>query len=192
MSHFKPRNLLAVLALILAVVLLAIIVTRYRPDNKLPLPLKALPEGVDVSLQDIDYTHIEDGRARWRLVSQQVERESASGVMGLRSPRLTFFDEAGADRGTVQADSGEVSSDYRLVRLTGKVVLQDSRGYKLYTDHLDYDHGTQQAITDAQVRLVADGLSLEGSGLVFDLRQGRLLLKEGVNGSIAAKRKTTP
>jgi len=187
MSYFKPRNLLLVLALGLALVLLAVISLRYRAESQLKLLVEALPKGIDVSLQDIDYTHIEDGKARWRLVAQQVERQSASGVLGLVEPELSFYDEQGETKGFLQAGKGEVSDDYQQVRLRGDVVLKNSAGYTLYTDSLDYDHATQMATTDEHVRMVADNVRLEGTGLVFYLQQELLQLKADVNGSLNPK-----
>lgn len=187
MSYFKPRNLLLVLALGLALILFVVIAVRYRPENQLQALVKALPEGIDVSLQDIDYTHIEEGRAQWRLVAQQAERNSASGVLGLIVPQLNFFDEQGESKGSLKADKGEVSDDYQQVRLRGNVVLTNSAGYTLYTDHLDYDHATQIATTDAHVRLAADGVQMEGTGLVFYLEQERLKLNADVKGSLDSK-----
>lgn len=187
MSYFKPRNLLLVLALVLALVLLAVVSVRYRGESQLKSLVESLPKGVDVSLQDIDYTHVEEGRARWRLVAQQVERQSASGVLGLVEPRLRFYDELGETKGFLQAGKGEVSDDYQQVRLLDEVVLKNSAGYTLYTDHLDYDHTTQLATTDAHVRMVADGLHMEGTGLIFYLKQERLQLKADVKGSLDPK-----
>jgi LPS export ABC transporter protein LptC len=187
MRYFKPRNLLLVLALVLALILLAVIALRYRTENHLQSLVKALPKGIDVSLQDIDYTHLEEGRARWRLVAQQVERQSASGVLGLVGPQLSFYDEQGAVKGFLKADKGDVSDDYQLVRLRGDVVLKNSAGYTLYTDSIDYDHTTQRAITDAHVRMIGDGVHLEGTGLVFYLKQERLQLQANVKGSLDSK-----
>lgn len=187
MSYFKPRNLLIVLALILAMTLLAVIATRYRPESQLQMLAKALPEGVDVSLQDIDYTHIENGRARWRLLSEQVERLSASGALGLSHPQLVFYDEQGEPKGSLQAGRGEVSNDYQHVKLRDDVVLKKSAEYALYTDRLVYDHTTQKATTDAHVLMVADGMRLEGTGMVFLLQQGHLSLNANVKGSIDSK-----
>lgn len=189
MSYFKPRNLLLVLALGMALVLIAVISLRYRTENQLQSLVEALPQGIDVALQDIDYTHIEDGRARWRLVAQQVERQSASGVLGLIGPQLNFYDEQGEAKGSLQSDKGEVSDDYQRVRLRGDVVLKSSAGYTLYTESLDYDHTTQKATTVAHVRMVAEGLHLEGNGMVFYLQQERLLLNADVKGFFEPKLK---
>lgn len=189
MSYFKPRNLLLVLALGLALTLLVVIALRYRPGNQLQTIVKALPDGIDVSLQDLDYTHIENGKARWRLVAKQVERKSSSGVMGVSSPHLSFYDEDGKLEGSLQAGNGEVSDDYQHVSLREDVVLKNSDGYTLYTDYLDYDHATQTATTDAHVRLVGDDMRLEGTGLIFNLRQKHLSLNADVKGSFDSERK---
>ena len=188
MSYFKPRNLLLALALGLALTLLVVIALRYSPGNQLETIVKALPEGIDVSLQDLDYTHIEDGKPRWRLVAKQVERKSSSGVMEVISPRLSFYNEDGEPEGSLQAGTGELSNDYQQVSLNEDVVLNNSDGYTLYTDHLDYDHATQTAMTDAHVRLVGDGMRLEGTGLIFNLKQERLSLKSKVKGFFDSER----
>jgi len=170
------------MALILAVILLAVIAMRYRPEDNLRTIVKALPEGVDVSLQDIDYTHIEDGRARWRLVAQQVERQAKSSTLVVNRPQVTFYDEQGEIKGSLQALSGEVSEDYRNVQLNDEVVLENMSGYTLLTDRLKYDHDTQTATTDSLVRLESKGLHLEGRGLVFHVQTKQLQLNEQVEG----------
>lgn len=182
MSYFRPRNLLLVLALALAVILLAVIAMRYSPENNLQTIVKALPEGIDVSLQDIDYTHIEDGRARWRLVARQVERQAKSSTLVVSSPQMSFYDEQGEVKGSLQAVSGKVSEDYRKVRLKDEVVLKNDSGYTLYADRLTYDHDAQTVTTDSLVRLESKGLHLEGRGLVFHVQTKQLQLNEQVEG----------
>lgn len=185
MSYFKSRHLLLVLALIVALALLVAIALRYRPSSPINTVMKTLPEGIDVSLEDIDYTHIENGHPKWRLVSRQVERKSVSGALGLVTPELSFFDEQGRASGTLRADRGEVSSNYKLVNLIDDVVLKHSAGYTLHTDHIDYDQSTQTATTDSHVLMVANDMELEGDGLIFYLDEERLLLNSNVKGFLA-------
>ena len=182
MSYFRPRNLLLVLALVLAVILLAMIAMRYRPENNLQTLVKALPEGIDVSLQDIDYTHIEAGRARWRLVARQVERQAKTSTLVVSNPQMSFYDEQGEVTGSLQADTGEVSEDYRKVRLHDQVVLENTSGYTLSTDRLMYDHDSQTVTTPSLVRLESSGVYLEGRDLVFHVQTKKLELNEQVRG----------
>jgi LPS export ABC transporter protein LptC len=180
MSYFKPRNLLLVMALALALILLAVIALRYRPASQLQTLVQTLPKGVDVSMQDIDYTHLEKGQARWRLVARQVARQADTGLLAVNRPRMSFFDAQGEPSGSLEADRGEVSDDYQTVRLIGQVVLKNPEGYTLYTAHLDYDQASQTATTDARVQLVGDGVQLEGTGLEFNVPKRLLHLKADV------------
>jgi len=182
MSFFKPRNLLLVLALALALVLLVVIVVRYQPESQLVRIEKALPKGIDVSLQDIDYTHIEEGHARWHLVARQVERRAESGSLTVDKPHMTFYDAQGGTKGSLQANQGIISEDYQKVGLRGDVILKNAAGYTLYTDALDFDQSTHTATSDMPVKMVGDGVSLEGKGLVFYLKQDRFLLNSDVIG----------
>lgn len=186
MSYFRPRNLLLVLALFLATGLAVTITRNFRPEKKLEAIVKALPEGVELSLQDIDYTHLEDGRPRWRLVAEQVERQAASGLLVVRNPQLTFYAERdGREEGTLTAESGEVSDDYLKVRLRGDVVLKKADGYTLQAEQLDYDHDQQSVTSDAAVSLTSTGMKLQGRGLVYNLKQQRLTLASQVRGVFA-------
>jgi LPS export ABC transporter protein LptC len=182
MSYLKPRNFLLVLALVLALALLVLIAMRYSPESQLEAVVNSLPKGIDVALEDIDYTHIEDGKPRWRLVSSQVERRADSGILGLAEPELNFFDEQGEPAGSVRAAQGELSSDYQAVKLRGDVFLQHVGGYTLQTESLDYDHATQKMTTDAAVLMVADGMRLEGKGMAVYLQEKRLQLHADVKG----------
>lgn len=188
MSYFKPRNFLLVMALVLALALLVVIALRFSPESQLETVLKALPEGIDVSLEDIDYTHIEDGHPRWRLVSNQVERVASSGVLGLNDPELEFFDEQGQIEGFMSAARGEVSSDYQSVQLSGDVVLKHDSGYTLQTERIDYDHATRSVKTDAHVLMLAEGMRLEGMGLHFHVDEKRLQLNADVEGFFEPKK----
>ena len=182
MSYLKPRNFLLVLALFLALVLIAVIAMRYSPESQLEAVVNSLPKGIDVALEDIDYTHIEDGKPRWRLVSNQVERRADSGILELAEPELKLFDELGEPAGSIRAVQGELSSDYQAVKLRGDVFLQHIGGYTLQTESLDYDHATQKMTTDAHVLMVADGMRLEGKGMTAYLQERRLQLNADVDG----------
>ena len=184
MSYFKPRNLLLVLALILAVVLLMVIFQQRRPEAP-PLPVsKVLPKGVDIALQDIDYTHVEGGLARWRMVAKEVTRQSDSGVLSIRSPQLSFFDKQGLEVSSLQAQSGTVTEDYQKVTLLNDVVLKNSAGYTIYTQALDYDHEQQLARSESHVRIESKGMRFEGEGMNFYVAQKKVLLLAKVKGHI--------
>lgn len=180
MTLFKARNFLLLLALLLAGVLAAIVLMRYRSPVELAEVAKVLPTGVDVALQDINYTHTEGGVARWRLVAKQVEHRAAEKFTALRDLQVTFYDVKGAEQGTLTALNGQVNADYSVVEVRDKVEIVSS-GYTLQTDHLTYRQQDRSISTDAPVRLVSADLKLDGVGLNLNLDTKRLRIPARVH-----------
>jgi LPS export ABC transporter protein LptC len=182
MRYLKPRHLLLVVAAVLALCLLVVIAVRFRPGDAVQTVAKALPKGIDVALEDIDYSHVEEGRARWRLVARQVERSGDSGRILVARPQLSFFSADGETVAAVSANRGDVSSDYKQVSMLGDVVLTQPDGYTLKTDRLDYDHVSRTAVSEGHVLIEKEGVRLEGEGLKVDLEQKRFQLQRRVRG----------
>ncbi|MEJ2492360.1 MAG: LPS export ABC transporter periplasmic protein LptC [Desulfuromonadales bacterium] len=170
MSYFRPRNLLLVLALILAAVLTIVIVLRYQPASQLETIVKALPKGVDIALQDIDYTHMEQGQARWRLIARQVEHQAAT-------------------KSSLQAGGGLVTDDYRKVILHDEVVLNNAPDYTVHAARLVYDQDQQTITTEGFVRLEAGGMHLEGQGMTLFIQDQRLIFDGQVKARFSAPAK---
>jgi LPS export ABC transporter protein LptC len=185
---FKPRNLLLLLALLLAGGLAAIVAARYRPAVEVIEVAKSLPTGVDVALQDINYTHTEGGVARWRLVSRQVEHRTDEKVTALRDLHLTFFDKAGVEQGTLRARNGQVNADFSVVEVRDDVEVVNVSGYTLRTTQLTYRQQEHSIRTDAPVSLTAEGLNLDGVGMVVDLETNRIRILGKVHALVEPKR----
>ena len=115
--------------------------------------------------------------------ASQVERRANSGSLNVDNPQMSFYDERGESKGSLQADRGVISDDYQKIGLRGDVILKNSAGYTLYTDSLDYDQSTQTATSDASVRLAGDGINVEGMGLVLYPHEDRFLLSGNVRAS---------
>lgn len=188
MTLFRKRNLLLLLALLLAGVLATIVISRYRAPIEIRELTKSLPTGVDVALQDINYTHTEGGVARWRLVAKLVEHRAVEKSTAISEPRLIFFAADGTEQGTLKARSGKVKSDFSEVEIQGEVEIVSQSGYTLQTDHLTYRHQDRTIRTDAPVRLVSKQLRLDGVGLDLNLETQHLRIPARVRAVIQAKR----
>ena len=189
MNLLKSRHLLLLLALILAGTLAAIVALRYRPAGQLAEVVKALPSGVDLALQDINYTHSEAGVARWRLVAKQVQHRAEQQGMVVADLQLTFFDPAGVEQGKLTARNGQVNADFSVVEVRGEVQIVSRNGYTLQTDHLIYHQEDRSIRTDAPVRLVSTMIQLDGIGLTVDLATQRLQVHNKVRAVVQAQPK---
>jgi LPS export ABC transporter protein LptC len=188
MTLIRPRNLLLLLALLLAVALATIVISRYRSPVEVRSVVKSLPSGVDLALQDINYTHTEGGVARWRLVAKQVEHLANEKSTTVSAIHLTFFAADGAEQGTLKARNGKVDGDFSVVELQGEVEIVSRSGYTLQTDHLTFRQQERTIRTDAPVKLASAGLQLKGVGLDLNLDTQRLRIPARVSAVVQPKR----
>jgi LPS export ABC transporter protein LptC len=188
MSLYRPRNLLLLLALMIAVILGVIAVLRYRPPTGVAGLVKSLPQGVDLALEQINYTHAEGGVARWRLVAARVEHQSAEKVTALRDLHLTFFDANGVEQGTLTAQNGQADAGFAVIEVRDQVEIVSRSGYTLQSEQLTYHQADRSIRTEAPIRLTAAGLRLDGVGLHLDLASQRLQVLSAVRAELQPKR----
>ncbi len=181
MNYLRLRNLLLLFALVFALVLIVVIWIRRSPEAVINAAVKSLPEGVELSLKEIDYTHIEQGVARWRLVAEQVEQQSSGQALIISRPHLDFYDDQGNIQGTLDAEKGDVSKDYQLVQVWGDVVLKHADGYTFFTEALSYDHTKHLATTEETIKMIGDGLLLTGRGLELNTQTRHLTVFSDVD-----------
>jgi LPS export ABC transporter protein LptC len=187
MPTFRSRHLLLLLALALAGVLAVMVALRYRPAAHVADMVKALPTGVDVALQQIDYTHSEGGVARWRLVAGRVEHRTADRLTVVKDLQLTFYAADGAEQGTLTARNGRVDADFSVVEVQDDVEIVSRTGYTLQTERLTYRQSDRSVRTEAPIRLTAAGLRLDGVGLHLDLATQRLRVSSAVRAVVQPK-----
>lgn len=183
MKVFRARNLLLLLALVVAVILAATIYLRQRPKEAIDIAKQVFPEGVDLSLKGLDYTHIESGTRRWHLTATRVEHQATTEQLIVHNPQLDFFDEQGVALGNLSAETGLVSKDYKHIVVTGNVVLEDDRGYTFSTAKLAYDHDQTMVATDDSIKLTGRGIVITGRGLRMDLTSRQLQVTDNVKAT---------
>jgi LPS export ABC transporter protein LptC len=186
-SLFKLRHLLLFLALGLATVLAVVVMNRYQPLSAVPVAVPALPVGVDLALQRIDYTHTEGGLARWRLVAGRAEHQTESKLLLVKDLQLTFFDEKGGEQVNLKARNGQISGDYSAVEVRDDVELVHRNGYTLRTDFLRFNQADGMLRTEAPIRLTGRDVTLDGVGLQVDLAKRRLHIPGRVRAVLSRK-----
>lgn len=187
MSVLKPRNVLLLLALILAVVLGSLIAVRYQAVDDVKAVVEALPAGVDLALEGIDYTHSQGGVNRWRLIAERAEHVSAEGVIKVQKPDLVFFDQTGARQASLTGLTGQVDRDFSRVEVHGEVSVKTVDGYLLQTQELFFDAAGQRVYTDAPVMITGQGLRVTGTGMRVTLERHRVELLADVEARIEPK-----
>jgi LPS export ABC transporter protein LptC len=184
MMPFKRRNLLLVLAIVLAAALAVTVIVHYRSASDVIDVVQSLPAGVELALQEIDYTHSEAGVVRWRLKAERAERLVSEGQLAVKNLSLTFFNEHGTYQSVLRADEGESDKAFSELHVRGDVVVASER-YRLSTDRLVYKQSDQKIYSDSRVFWTADGLTVKGHGLILDLKNRSISVYGGVEAVLS-------
>lgn len=180
----KRRNLLLVLAGLLAGLLVVTIAVRYQSPGSIAETVESLPAQVDLALQDIDYAHSEAGVIRWRLQAERAERTAAGGDIAVRNLALTFFDEKGSRQVRVEADSGQADKDFQVITATGGVQIETERGYSLTTEELTFRRAEQVIRSGRPVIIDFGGARVRGHALALDLESQAMTVYNGVRATL--------
>lgn len=187
---FKLRRLLAALILI-AVATLVVLVWRHLQQLSPREVLKALPEQVDLALDQLHYTQNEDGRRSWTLDADKAEYRRDDGVAELDAVTLVVYQAGRFGELRLTAEKGRLHQQSQLVEIWRNVEVVSARGEHLYTERLEYD-GLQRLVRTAEpVRLVSPSMELTGTGMRAELDSGRLQLSKNVRLWLAPQERKT-
>lgn len=173
------RRLLALLIVFAVVALSVTVWLKVRQQSPEEL-LAALPKQVDLSLDQLHYTHNENGQRSWILDADKAEYLREQSQAALDKVRLQFFNAGEAGDIQLEAEHGLLQQETRQVDVWGQVVVKSARGEQLFTERLHYDDQSRRLTTAEPVRIVAKQMELTGTGLQIDIDSGRLELKNNV------------
>lgn len=176
---FNLRRVLACLILG-AVLMLGVVIWRHLQQQSPLEVLEALPEQVDLSLQQLHYTQNEAGRRSWTLDAEKAEYQRESGQAVLDKVNLVLYQAGNFGEVTLTAEHGALLQEQQQVDVWGQVVVTTAEGRRLETERLRYEGRSRQLVNDEPVRVITAQMELTGTGLQVDLDAGHLLLKKDV------------
>lgn len=127
---------------------------------------KAPPPVHDMQAWGVHVTQRNAAGERWELFAQQAAHDQRVGATRLQAVRLLVPQEEGAPV-EVTAREGTVRDSDSRVTLTGDVLLEDPRGYRMRTDYLHYWPDEARAATEARVQLDAPFGEARAHGATF-------------------------
>lgn len=146
-----------------------------RPE----LLLEEVAKRVDLSLQDIDYTQISDGRKEWSLKAKQVDVDQAQDVFTLREVRVTVFRPTG-ETVSIRGDEGLFNRKKGWIKLLGRAEVKSDEGYTLKADKFLYRLNEQLLTSADPVSLTGPGVKITGRGLKVDVAKMKATILENV------------
>jgi len=173
------RRLLAVLILVSLLVLGVVIWRHLQQQGPLEV-LEALPEQVDLSLEELHYTQTEEGRRSWTLDAEKAEYRRDDGLAKLDAVILLLYRAGQFGELRMTADHGLLRQEEQQVEVWGDVRISTARGDWLYTERLIFDGQRQLLTNNEPVQVSNQRMELAGTGLWADLAAGRLRLEQDV------------
>ena len=142
--------------------------------------VEALPEHVDVALDNVDYTETRDDKRFWRLQADSVAHQAQRQEALLENVRMVFFDQGEFGDIYLTARTGKWFSKSGNIELVGDVVVKSDQGQELYCQQLFYDNQAELITTETAVRLVAKDMETRGKGMQVLLAQRRMVILDQV------------
>jgi LPS export ABC transporter protein LptC len=142
----------------------------------------------DLSMKQLNYTETRGGVRKWAVKAESASHDLKQEIAQLKELTLVLYDPSANDL-TVTSATGELDLKKREVLLRGDVVMKTAAGETLYTDELLFVEGEKIVRTESLVRFVADGYTVSGTGMRFNITNRSMVLqsqveavyKEGLN-----------
>jgi LPS export ABC transporter protein LptC len=183
-STKHPKKIKAAIGLMILLVLsgLTLLFIDYRRSFEDTAELiRTLPEGVDLSLNDIHQTATRDGKTQWRLDATAAHYLNAEKQVVLKNLSMTFFTD---DQQAVllTADNGILMTETKDVIVNGNIELKHENS-RLVTDTLEYRNADQMLFAKKPVTIFGAAYQLKAQSMVLDLSRNRAVLTGNVEGS---------
>lgn len=172
-----PRRRVKFLLLASLIVLGAVSIGLFLRGRQMiggPKPvLSGLPTHVDMHLSGVNYTEMKHGRKEWTLKADSLRYSRSSQLLHFEQVALAFF--SAADR-RVEVTGREANYDRKakLVRLSGRVLVEDLAGYRLTADELTYYVETKKIFIPGSFFISGPTMSLHGQDLTVDIDARRI------------------
>lgn len=181
MRAFKILLLFIILSLLFTVSISVVIHLSQRGGDT-----DSVSTDADISLGDVRYKEVKDGKVEWELVAKGAEFFGSSGMTEFTDVKVTFYASDGAvyhlsgERGSYNKGNGDLS-------IYGNVVCVTQDGYRLKTERLDYRAGEKKILTDERVLITGREFRTVGDGLTIDIKKHLFTLRGNVSASLYAQ-----
>lgn len=172
------RRLLVVLAatfLVLIILISGIVITNQDLIRKPERALSSLTANVDMHLRGVNYTETNKGRKEWTLKADELRYSKATQRLRFDHVQVALFNTGG---GTVKVrgDRAEYDRKTKLVKISGRVIIEDIRGYSISSEELRYDVKTKLIFIDGFFKISGPKIAMEGRDLMLDIDGRRLMI----------------
>ena len=137
-----------------------------------PVPINVgEPTGTDAAGKHIHFTQEDPAKgSKYTLDAESGQALEDQQVYVLKGIRMKMESK---DRPTITLTSqeGKWDSKTEVLNLQGHILVESEDQYRLLTEQLTYDMKGEQLVTDQPIRLKGPFFTVEGSGLLVDVKK---------------------
>lgn len=172
------RFLLAGFILLLVLLLVLAVVSSLR-NAEVAVVNQFLRSDDDLAMQQLNYTETRGGVRKWSVKAESASHDLKQEIARLKELTLVLYKPSANDL-IVTSAVGELDLKKREVLLRGDVVMKTAAGETLYADKLLFVESEKLVRTESRVRFVADGYTVSGTGMRFNITNRNMVLQSQV------------
>jgi len=148
-----------------------------------PQQMEELSKEIDepvVSSVDVEWFYTKKGKASFKLNTPKMLRfEGAEPYVEFpEGLQIHSFEQKGEQDAYLRADYAIQQLNDKLINAKGDVLLQNSEGEKLETEHLIWDEVKERIYTEEFVKITKEGQVIMGEGFESDIYFSEYTLKK--------------
>lgn len=127
-----------------------------------------------------------DGKLLYSLNAPEMSRHALTAETVIIQPRLLWPQQSENRKITLKANNGTITGDMGVISLRGNVIARsrtnDQQTTIIRTESLDFYQENRMVSTDAAVNIEAPGVKLNAVGMIAQLEEEIITLKQQVSG----------
>lgn len=180
----RLRYLILIAMIAVVGVGVAFLVVRSHLLSSPEMLLSEVLSNVDLSLQNIDYTQITDGKKEWTLRATQVDFQKDKDLFSLRDIHVILYREDGSEI-NLKGKLGYYNRGQNWVKVEGGVVAESDDGYRFTGESFNFDIESKILTSQQAVHISGPGFKINGQGLKVDIAAWTVTLLRDVETELA-------
>ncbi len=127
-----------------------------------------------------------DGKLLYSLSAPKMSRHALTAETRIVQPRLLWPQRGENRKITLKANNATITGDLGVISLRGKVIVRSRANEQqtviIRTESLDFHQENRMVSTDAEVNIEAPGVKLNAVGMIAQLEEETITLKQQVSG----------
>ena len=153
-----------------------------------PSPGKASENEPEQKMAGVHLVESQKGTRDWELFAKDAEGAQGNASWLLKTVKVQFYNKEEIDF-VVTGQSGKIDMKSKGMKITGDVKITSTNGYVFKTDEVLYDSLKRLIVSHGPIAMQGpkdeqgEGLKVDGSQMVVEIEQSRMLVKDQIRAS---------